>query len=94
MINPDDHQITGHYTPSKIAITTSDSYMTIEEDNQKAKSITDTSKSAPAVGVSLTPVNKPLPVVAPLSAATTEDEALAFTPVQALENKLKAAESM
>lgn len=74
--------------------TTSDSCMTMEEANQKAKSMTDTSKAAPAAGVSQGQVNA-LPELAltsetvvpetsvqyTKSTSKNDDEALIFIPI-------------
>lgn len=76
--------------------TTSDSCMTMEEANEKAKSMTDTSKAAPAAGVSQGQGSAGnLPRVAPLSdsvvplmrnsagtaARLAQDELMAITPL-------------
>lgn len=79
--------------------TTSDSCMTMEEANQKAKSVTDTSKAAPAADVSLNLANSSLPKIAPLSQATSIQDGQGGTVTQAdmtsmLKNSAGTAESI
>lgn len=58
--------------------TTSDSCMTMEEANKKAKSMTDTSKAAPAAGVSQSQANS-LPELALISDAVVPDAPAQYT---------------